>query len=96
VPGSILGASRFSEMYWVWNGVHLSLVSTNEELLERKSSSSGLENQEYGRKDPLLWPRDTLYPQKVALTSLTSGGRSVRIVCLRTEATEFASFCLCP
>jgi hypothetical protein len=31
----------------------LSLVSTIEELLERKSSASGLENLEYGRRDPL-------------------------------------------
>jgi hypothetical protein len=31
----------------------LSLVSTIEELLERKSSVSGLENSEYGRGDPL-------------------------------------------
>jgi hypothetical protein len=30
-----------------------------------------------GHGDPLLWPRDTLYPQKLALTSPTSGGRSV-------------------
>jgi hypothetical protein len=30
----------------------LSLVSTNEEMLERKSSGSGLENREYGRRDP--------------------------------------------
>jgi hypothetical protein len=30
----------------------LSLVSTIEELLERKSSGSGLENREYGRRDP--------------------------------------------
>jgi hypothetical protein len=29
----------------------LSLVSTIEELLERKSSGSGLERQEYGRRD---------------------------------------------
>jgi hypothetical protein len=28
-----------------------SLVSTNEELLERKSSGSGLEIREYGRRD---------------------------------------------
>jgi hypothetical protein len=27
-------------------------VSTIEELLERKSSGSGLENREYGRRDP--------------------------------------------
>jgi hypothetical protein len=29
----------------------LSLMSTIEELLGRKSSGSGLENREYGRKD---------------------------------------------
>jgi hypothetical protein len=28
------------------------------------------------------------YPQKLALTSPTSGGRSVSIVCSRTKATE--------
>jgi hypothetical protein len=30
----------------------LSLVSTNEELLGRKSSGSGLEIRQYGRRDP--------------------------------------------
>jgi hypothetical protein len=30
----------------------LSLVSTIQELLERKRSSSGLEIREYGRRDP--------------------------------------------
>jgi hypothetical protein len=30
----------------------LSLVGKTEELLERKSNSSGLESREYGRKDP--------------------------------------------
>jgi hypothetical protein len=39
-----------------------------------------------GRGDPLGWPRNTLYPQKLALTSLTSGGRSVGIVRLRTTS----------
>jgi hypothetical protein len=67
----------------------LSLVSTIEELLGKNSSGSGLENREYGRGDQLRWPRDTLYPQKLALTSPTSGGRSVGIVRLRTKATEF-------
>jgi hypothetical protein len=42
-----------------------------------------------GRRDPLRRPRDSLYPQKLALTSPTSGGRSVGIVRLRTKATEF-------
>jgi hypothetical protein len=58
----------------------LSLVSTIEELLGRKSSGSGLENREYGRRDPLCWSRNTFCPQKLALTSLTSGGCSVGIV----------------
>jgi hypothetical protein len=49
---------------------------------------SGLENKKIGRMDPLRWPSDTLYPQKLALTSPTSGGRSVGIVRSRTKAME--------
>jgi hypothetical protein len=67
----------------------LSLVSTIEELLERKNSGSGLERRECGRRDPWPWPRDTLYPQTLALTSLTSDGPSVGIVLSRTQTTEF-------
>jgi hypothetical protein len=63
----------------------LSLVSTIEELFERKSSGFGLE---YGRGDPLRWPRHMFYPEKLALTSPTSAGRSVSIVRSRTQATE--------
>jgi hypothetical protein len=37
----------------------LSLVSTTEELLGRKSSGSGLENRDYGIKDPPRCLRDT-------------------------------------
>jgi hypothetical protein len=68
----------------------LSLVSTTEELRGRNSSGSGLEIWEYGRRDPSDWPCDALYPQKFALTSLASGGRSVGIVRSKTKATEFA------
>jgi hypothetical protein len=64
-------------------------VSTIEELLGRKNSDSGLENRDYGCRDPSRRPRDTLYPQSLALTSSTSGGRSVGIVRSRTQATEF-------
>jgi hypothetical protein len=49
----------------------------------------GLENRDYGRGDPLRWPRDTLYQLKLALTSPTGCGRSVGIVRLRTKTTEF-------
>jgi hypothetical protein len=57
-----------------------------------KSGGSGLENREYGRRDPSHWPRGTLYPQKLAITSPTSGGRSVGIVRLRTQTMEFICF----
>jgi hypothetical protein len=40
-------------------------VSTIEELLGRKSSGSGLENREYGHKDPSRSPRYTLYQQTI-------------------------------
>jgi hypothetical protein len=55
--------------------------------------SSGLESREYGRRDPSRWPCGTPYPLKSALTSPTSGGRSVGIVYSRTQATEFVLFC---
>jgi hypothetical protein len=52
----------------------LSFVSTTEELLGRKSSGFGLESREYGRRDSSRWSRGTLYPQKMPLTSPTTGG----------------------
>jgi hypothetical protein len=48
--------------------------------------------REYGRSDPLCWPRDTLYQQKLVLTSPTSGGHSVRIVRSRTKATDIVLY----
>jgi hypothetical protein len=67
----------------------LSLVSTTEELLERKSSGFCLENREYGRRNPSRSQRGTLCPQKLATTSPRSGGRSVGIVLSRTQTMEF-------
>jgi hypothetical protein len=84
--------SRGYQIFWEVVNLErgpLSLVSTIEELLGRNSSGSDLENQEYGRGDPLRWSRDTLYPQKLALTSPTSSGRSVDIVRSWVKATEF-------
>jgi hypothetical protein len=76
--------SRFdSRRYQIfWQVVDLeqgpqSFVSITEELLERKSNCSGLESREYGRRVPSRWPRGTLCPQKLALTSPTSGRRSI-------------------
>jgi hypothetical protein len=54
----------------------LSLLSKSEELLKKNSNGSGLNSREYGRRDQSRWPRDTLYPQKLELTSPTRGGRT--------------------
>jgi hypothetical protein len=43
----------------------------------KKSNCSGLEIREYGRRDPSRWPQGTLYPQILALTLPTRGGRSL-------------------
>jgi hypothetical protein len=67
----------------------LSFVSTTEEVLDRKSSGSGLEIREYGRRDPPRRPYGTLYPRKFAITSPTSGGLSVGIVRSWTQTMEF-------
>jgi hypothetical protein len=67
----------------------LSIVSTTEELLGRNSSGSRLENREYGRRDRCADHATPSIRKKLALTSPTSGGRSVGIVRLRTKVTEF-------
>jgi hypothetical protein len=48
----------------------------------------GLESRKHDRGDPLSCPHDTIYPQKLALTSPKSGGRSVDIALSRTKATK--------
>jgi hypothetical protein len=84
--------SRRYQIFWAVMSLErgpLSLLSTTEELLGSKSSDSGLESRDYGRRDPSRWPRGTLSPQKLALASPASGSRSVGIVGLRTKATDF-------
>jgi hypothetical protein len=44
-----------------------------------------------GRGNPLHWPHDTLYLQKLALTSPTSCSSSVGVVHFPTKAMEFSS-----
>jgi hypothetical protein len=70
----------------------LSLVSTIKELLGRRISSSDLENRDYGLRIRHSDYATPLYLQKLALTSPTSGGRSVGIVRSWTQATEFICF----
>jgi hypothetical protein len=87
--------SRRYQIFWEVVGLEqgpLSLASIIEELLERKSSGSGLETRHYGRRDPSRWLLGTLHLQKFVLTLLTSCGRSVGIVHSRTQAAEFSFF----
>jgi hypothetical protein len=68
----------------------LSLVSTTEALLGSNSSGSGLENHTAVE----IRHADHVAPsirKKLALTLLTSGGRSVGIVRLRTHGVFYAS-----
>jgi hypothetical protein len=79
--------SRHYQIFWEAMSLErgpLSLVSTAEELLGRKSNSSGLGNRDYSRGDPSRWPRDTFCLQRLALSSPTSGGRSIFIARSRT------------
>jgi hypothetical protein len=62
--------------------------------LNGKVAASVYKNASNGRGDSLPRPRDTLYPLKLALSSPTSGDRSVGIVHLRTKATEFVFVCI--
>jgi hypothetical protein len=61
-----------------------SFVNINEELLERKSGGSALKSRDYGRRGSAALTA----PQRLALTSPGSGGRSVGIVRSRTQTTE--------
>jgi hypothetical protein len=90
VVGSIPGASRFSEKQRVWNGVHSASWGQLRSYLEGKVAAPIYKTEINNRRNLLRWPCDTLYPQKLALTSPTSGGRSVGIVRSRTKATEFS------
>jgi hypothetical protein len=90
-PGKIPGATRFFwkvvDLEWGHSASWVQLRS----YLKEKNSGSGLENRDYCRMDPSRWPHGTLYPQKLALISPTSGGCSVGIILIRTQATEFSN-----
>jgi hypothetical protein len=66
----------------------LSLLFTEEKVLKRNNSGSGIESRLYDRRDSSRWLRGNSSPQMLALTSPTSGSRSVGIVLSWTEATE--------
>jgi hypothetical protein len=85
--------SRRYQIFWEVVGLEwspLSLLSTIEELLERKSIGFDLGNRDYGCKgSALLITRQPSIRKKLALTSPTIGGCSVSIVRSWTRVTEF-------
>jgi hypothetical protein len=50
-------------------------------------------NRDYGRRGSAALTMRLFYPQKLVLTSPTSGGLAVGIVRSRTKATELVSLC---
>jgi hypothetical protein len=88
-PGSILGATRFSDVVGLERGP-LSLVSTTEELLEKEKVAAPVwkaENTAIGiRYAEHVAPSNC---KKLALTLPTRDGSPVGIVRSRAQATEF-------
>jgi hypothetical protein len=70
--------------------VPLSLVSTIEEFLKVKIPAPVYKTEITAVRICHTDNATPLYLQKLALTSPTSGGRSVGIVRLRTQAMEFS------
>jgi hypothetical protein len=90
-------SSRRYQIFWEVVGLErgpLSLVSTTEELLDRKVAAPVLKTEITALGISRADYATSLYPQKLALTSPTGSGRSVGIVRSRTQATEFVCFVL--
>jgi hypothetical protein len=83
--------SRCYKIFWEVVGLErdpLRRKSTTGELLERESSGCGIETEITAIWEPPTDYATPLYPQKLAVNSATSGGRSVGIVRSRTKVTE--------
>jgi hypothetical protein len=82
--------SRSCQIFWEVVGLERgppSLANIIEEKLGRDSNDSSLQSENSAVGEPPRSSRDSLYPQKLALTSPTIGVRSVDIVRSRTKAT---------
>jgi hypothetical protein len=76
VPGYRFRGPRYNsrryQIFWEAASLErgpLSLVRIIEELLENKVAAPVYKAEINGHGDSLRWPRDTLYPLKLALTS---------------------------
>jgi hypothetical protein len=90
-PGSIPGTTRKKKVVGLERGP-LSLVSTTEELLDRKVTATVYKTE---NTDVEIRHADHVAPsisKQFAITSPTSGGRSVGIVRSRTQTMEFRFF----
>jgi hypothetical protein len=82
VPGSIPGASTFSEKQRVWNGVHSASWGQLRSYLEENVAAPVKKTDTNDWVDPLRWPRNTLYPQKLAqLRQQAAVARSAYFAC---------------
>jgi hypothetical protein len=95
VPGYRSRGSRFDSqryhIFWEVVGLErgpLSLLSINEKLFEWKRSSFGSRKSRLTAMGIRCADYTTFYAQKFVRTSLTSGGRSIGIVCLRTKVAK--------
>jgi hypothetical protein len=93
-PGSIPGTTRKKKVVGLERG-SLGLVSTTEELLDRKVAVpvKNTKNTVVGIRHA-----DHVAPsirKKLAITSPTSGGRLVGIVRSWTQTMEFNNVCVC-
>jgi hypothetical protein len=60
--------------------------------LNKKVAAPVYKTEINGRGKSSRCPRNTLYPQRLALSSPTSGCRSIGVFRLRTKVTEFVVF----
>jgi hypothetical protein len=92
---SIPCCARFSKNYRVWNGVHSASWVQFRSYLEQMVAAP-VQKVEITAVGICHVDHVTpLYPQNMALTSVTSGGHSVGTVCSRNQAKELLLLLLC-